>query len=118
MRLRAGYGVCVTLETYARRPPVEVKGWEQVVEVGYDSPTGRMVCMGVADDTTLPDLSLGGRKGHYRIRVHYAWFPWMGDRYGTQRLLIMAYPGPGDERDPAAVNPVAGVPRSGGGRRR
>ena len=47
--------------------------------------------------TELPDLSLNGRAGHYRIRVHFAWFPWDGDKYGTQRLLIMAYPGPGDK---------------------
>ncbi|WP_090946753.1 hypothetical protein [Nonomuraea jiangxiensis] len=47
--------------------------------------------------TSLPDLSLNGRKGHYRIRVHYAWFPWKGEPLGTQRLLLMAYPAPGDK---------------------
>lgn len=89
--------VCVTLETYARRPPVETKGWDHVVEVGYDSPTGRMELMDGLGGTVLPDLSLNGRKGHYRVRVHFAWVPWKGDEYGTQRLLIMAYPGNGDK---------------------
>lgn len=97
LNLHADHRVCVTVETYARRPPVEVKGWDQVVEVGYHSPTGRMVFNDGLSGTALPDLSLHGRKGHYRIRVHYAWFPWKGERYGTQRLLIMAYPGPGDK---------------------
>ncbi|GGM74758.1 hypothetical protein GCM10010106_21550 [Thermopolyspora flexuosa] len=88
--------VCVTLETYARRPPVAVKGWHEVVEVGYHSPTGRMTFADVVSGTRLPDISLNRRKGHYRIRVHYAWLRRKGDPRGTQRLLIMAYPGPGD----------------------
>ncbi|MEU6785968.1 hypothetical protein ABZ912_42845 [Nonomuraea angiospora] len=89
--------VCVTLETYTRRPPVETKGWDHVVEVGYRSTSGRMVLSDDLSGTELPDLSLYGRKGHYRIRVHFAWVPWKGDKYGTQRLLIMAYPAPGDK---------------------
>lgn len=96
LNLHADHRVCVTVETYARRPPVEVKGWDQVVEVGYHSPTGRMVFNDGLSGTALPDLSLHGRKGHYRIRVHYAWLRRKGDPRGTQRLLIMAYPGPGD----------------------
>ncbi|MEU6726941.1 hypothetical protein ABZ917_24840 [Nonomuraea wenchangensis] len=93
------FHVCVTLETYPRRPPVETKGWDHVVEVGYLNRTGEMIFMDGLSGSTLPDLSLGGRKGHYRIRVHYAWFPWKGGEEGdgTQRLLIMAYPGPGDQ---------------------
>ncbi|MEV4109083.1 hypothetical protein [Nonomuraea sp. NPDC049695] len=91
------FHVCVTLETYGRRPPVETKGWDHVVEVGYESPEGQMIFMDGLGGTELPDLSLNGRKGHYRIRVHFAWFPWEGDKYGTQRLLIMAYPGEGDK---------------------
>lgn len=91
------FHVCVTLETYPRRPPVETKGWDTVVEVGYANQSGEMSFMDGLSGTELPDLSLNGRKGHYRIRVHSAWFPWKGEKYGTQRLLIMAYPGPGDK---------------------
>ncbi|WP_329426008.1 hypothetical protein OG339_37760 [Streptosporangium sp. NBC_01495] len=91
------YHVCVTLETYTRRPPVETKGWDDVVEVGYANQSGEMIFMDGLSGTELPDLSLDGREGHYRIRVHFAWFPWKGEEYGTQRLLIMAYPGPGDK---------------------
>ncbi|GGK62131.1 hypothetical protein Ppa06_61100 [Planomonospora parontospora subsp. parontospora] len=91
------FHVCVTLETYTRRPPVETSGWDNVVEVGYDNRSGEIRFMDGLSGTELPDLSLDGRKGHYRIRLHLAWFPWKGEKYGTQRLLIMAYPGPGDK---------------------
>ncbi|MFF3438725.1 hypothetical protein [Streptosporangium sp. NPDC002721] len=91
------YHVCVTLETYTRRPPVETRGWDSVVEVGYANQGGKMIFMDGLSGTELPDLSLDGRTGHYRVRVHFAWFPWKGEEYGTQRLLIMAYPGPGDK---------------------
>jgi hypothetical protein len=29
--------------------------------------------------------------------VYFAWFPCKGEDDGTQRLLIVAYPGPGDK---------------------
>ncbi|MEU7837970.1 hypothetical protein [Nonomuraea sp. NPDC049129] len=91
------FDLCVTVETYPRRPPVETKGWDTVVEVGYRSSTGEIVLSDNVSGTELPDLSLNGRAGHYRIRVHYAWFPWKGEDQGGQRLLIMAYPAPGDK---------------------
>ncbi|AQZ63351.1 unnamed protein product [[Actinomadura] parvosata subsp. kistnae] len=91
------FDLCVTLETYTRRPPVETKGWDKVVEVGYDSPGGEIVFVDTLSGTELPNLALNGRKGHYRIRVHYAWFPWKGEAQSGQRLLIMAYPGKGDK---------------------
>ncbi|MFF0775553.1 hypothetical protein ACFYUK_42170 [Nonomuraea wenchangensis] len=89
------FDLCVTLETYTRRPPVETKGWDKVVEVGYYSPGGEIVLYDSLSGTELPNLALNGRKGHYRIRVHYAWFPWKGEAQSGQRLLIMAYPGKG-----------------------
>ncbi|SFL02693.1 hypothetical protein SAMN05216275_14836 [Streptosporangium canum] len=88
--------VCVTTETYRRRPPVETKGWHHVVEVGYHSPTGEIKLRDAMGGPELPDLAVRG-KGHYRIRVHYAWLPWKGEKHAGQRLLIMAYPGRGDE---------------------
>ncbi|MFB4263266.1 hypothetical protein [Nonomuraea sp. GTA35] len=91
------FDLCVTLETYTRRPPVETTGWDKVVEVGYYSPGGEIVLYDSLSGTELPNLALNGRKGHYRIRVHYAWFPWKGEAQSGQRLLIMAYPGKGDK---------------------
>ncbi|MFI7703790.1 hypothetical protein [Nonomuraea sp. NPDC049480] len=29
--------------------------------------------------------------------MHYAWFPWKGERESGRRLLIMAFPGKGDK---------------------
>ncbi|MEV0199113.1 hypothetical protein [Nonomuraea sp. NPDC050691] len=95
--LSSEFHVCVTLETYTRRPPLETKGWDEVVEAGYLNTSGEMTLMDGLAGITLPDLSLGGRKGHYRVRVHFAWFPWKGEKLGIQRLLVMAYPAPGDK---------------------
>jgi hypothetical protein len=86
---------CVTVETYARRPPMETKGWAHVVEVGYHSPDGSIVLSDGLGSTPLPDLAAHG-KGHYRIRVHLSQIPWKGEEEGAWRLLIMSYPGRGD----------------------
>jgi hypothetical protein len=97
VRVNSQFHLCVTVETYTRRPPVETKGWDHVAEAGFQSTTGDMVFTDGLGGSELPDLSLDGREGHYRVRVHFAWFPWKGERLGTQRLLIMAYPGSGDD---------------------
>ncbi|NUT40990.1 MAG: hypothetical protein HOV86_13470 [Thermoactinospora sp.] len=91
------FALCVTLETYTRRPPVETKGWDHVAEVGYESPTGEIVLSDDLSGAEFPDLSLDGRAGHYRVRVHYDWFAWKGPHGNGQRLLIIAYPGKGDK---------------------
>ncbi|MGJ6960669.1 hypothetical protein ACSDR0_02085 [Streptosporangium sp. G11] len=96
IRVHPDLASCVTTETYTRRPPVETGGWHHVVEVGYDSPGGEIKLRDPMDRSDLPDLAVRGR-GDYRIRVHHAWLPWKGDRYAGQRLLIMAYPGRGDD---------------------
>ncbi|MCT9932146.1 hypothetical protein N5079_18245 [Planotetraspora sp. A-T 1434] len=87
------FDICLTLETYRRRPPLELKGWDHVVEVGYESPTGHIELMDPIDgQSDLPNLAFRG-KGRYRIRVHYrgpdsvAWTP--------QHILVMVYPGKG-----------------------
>ncbi|GAB3899945.1 hypothetical protein [Microbispora bryophytorum] len=84
---------CLTAELYRRRPPVEVKGWDRVVEIGYQSPTGHIGLMdSMVGESDLPDLALGGR-GCYRVRVHYREPEWEA---GTpQHLLIVVYPGSG-----------------------
>jgi hypothetical protein len=91
------FDLCVTLETYTRRPPVETKGWDHVVEVGYSKAGDSIVLGDDLSGTGLPDIALDGYDGPYRIRVHYAWFPWKGEQHAGQRLLIMAFPGKGDK---------------------
>ncbi|GAA4209637.1 hypothetical protein [Microbispora amethystogenes] len=86
---------CLTAELYRRRPPVEVSGWDHVVEVGYRSPTGRIELMDlIQGESDLPNLAFRGRD-RYRIRAHYR-VP-AGEPGSTQDLLIMIFPG-ADER--------------------
>ncbi|MFD0661305.1 hypothetical protein [Thermocatellispora tengchongensis] len=84
---------CVTAEAYRRRPPVEVKGWDKVIGVGYRSPTGDFVLRDPMAEPELPNLAIVG-KGHYRVRVHYREPDWEADT--PQHLLVMIYPGRGD----------------------
>ncbi|MBP2708415.1 hypothetical protein JOL79_32015 [Microbispora sp. RL4-1S] len=86
---------CVTTESYARRPPLELKGWDEVVEVGYESPKGSL-CLVDGDGQDLCGLTPQG-PGSYRVRVHLrgrklvyqvAYPP-----EGAVELLIMIYPG-------------------------
>ncbi|MEV0968221.1 hypothetical protein [Microtetraspora glauca] len=87
--------LCVTTETYTRRPPVEARGWQHVVEVGHPSVSGEIRFAHPLGGDPLPDLAVRGR-GHYRIRIHYSWDRSRDGGAVRQRLLIMSYPGRGD----------------------
>ncbi|MEV1201451.1 hypothetical protein [Microbispora rosea] len=86
---------CVTVESYTRRPPLETRGWEEVVEVGYESPTGSLELVD-GDGTRLKGLTTRG-PGSYRVRVHLR-----GRELVTQvidapdgavELLVQVFPG-------------------------
>ncbi|MFB4264152.1 hypothetical protein [Nonomuraea sp. GTA35] len=94
IHLAADFEQCVTTETYRRRPPVEVEGWDKVIEIGYLSPTGDFTLRDPFDSPQLPNLAVTG-KGHYRVRVHYREPGW--ETWTPQHLLVMVYPGRGDE---------------------
>ncbi|WP_433516948.1 hypothetical protein ACQP2T_16155 [Nonomuraea sp. CA-143628] len=85
--------VCVTGEAYRRRPPVELKGWEKVVEVGYHSGNGDLT---LTDDSggDLKNLAVNG-PGRYRIRVHMrgAKAALKRDEDARQEFLVIVYPG-------------------------
>ncbi|WP_119929146.1 hypothetical protein [Bailinhaonella thermotolerans] len=85
---------CVITETYDRRPPVETRGWDEVVEIAYRSTDGKAVLQNplgeLEDGWTLPNLAPRG-PGHYRIRVHLGRQP--AKDGGAAKLLIMSYPG-------------------------
>ncbi|MEU7833448.1 hypothetical protein [Nonomuraea sp. NPDC049129] len=85
--------VCVTGEAYRRRPPVELKGWEKVVEVGYRSGNGALTFTG-DDGVGLKNLAING-PGRYRVRVHMrgAKAALKRDEDARQEFLIMVYPG-------------------------
>ncbi|MEU4836024.1 hypothetical protein [Streptosporangium sp. NPDC023615] len=83
--------ICLTTETYRGRPPVEVKGWDKVIEVGYESPTGdAVIWVPMSGPSRTSNLAFLGR-GHYRLRVHYREPVW--DRDLPQHILVMAFPG-------------------------
>lgn len=81
---------CLTAELYRRRPPVETKGWDHVVEIGYQSTTGHIELDPLGGLSDLPNLAFEG-KGRYGVRVHYR--DPTGDPGTTQDLLVMIYPG-------------------------
>lgn len=91
---------CVTGESYQRRPPVETRGWEQVVEVGYQSGDGVLSIVD-GNGERLPDLAAGG-PGNYRVRVHVRGRKAVRENItvpdGTVQLLIMVFPG--KEKEP------------------
>ncbi|WP_143590516.1 hypothetical protein [Thermoactinospora rubra] len=90
---------CVTGESYARRPPLQTKGWHEVVDVAYESPTGSLVITDMSGKS-LPDLTSGG-PGAYRVRVHLRGrelvYQQPDPPDGAVELLIMVYPGKGKD---------------------
>ncbi|MBE3014288.1 hypothetical protein IL992_34695 [Microbispora sp. NEAU-D428] len=86
---------CVTVESYPRRPPLETSGWEEVVEVAYESPSGSLELHG-GEGPTLQGLTTRG-PGSYRVRVHLrgrnlvTQVPDPPD--GAVELLVMVFPG-------------------------
>ncbi|MFI7455752.1 hypothetical protein ACIBQX_50425 [Nonomuraea sp. NPDC049714] len=88
--------VCVAVEAYDKRPPVEVGGWEKVVEVGYKSTDGEMVFLDEEGEVEegLPDLAIHDA-GRYRVRVHMrgAKAALADDGDARQAFLVIVYPG-------------------------
>ncbi|MEV7805097.1 hypothetical protein AB0O28_19315 [Microbispora sp. NPDC088329] len=86
---------CVTVESYTRRPPLETRAWDEVVEVGYKSPSGSLELVD-GDGTSVKGLTTRG-PGSYRVRVHLR-----GRKLVTQvpdppdgavELLVQVFPG-------------------------
>jgi hypothetical protein len=92
---------CVTVESYTGRPPLETRGWKQVVEVGYESPKGALT-LSDGDGHRIRGLTAAG-PGHYRIRVHLRGreqvYQVMDPPDGAVELLIMVFPG--EQKEPA-----------------
>ncbi|WP_327043594.1 hypothetical protein OG320_17505 [Microbispora sp. NBC_01189] len=86
---------CVTVESYTRRPPVETGGWEEVIEVAYESPTGSLELVDGYGQRPTGLITRG--PGSYRVRVHLR-----GRKLVTQvpdppdgavRILVEVFPG-------------------------
>ncbi|MFC9978103.1 hypothetical protein ACFVH6_45065 [Spirillospora sp. NPDC127200] len=85
---------CLAARAYRKPPPVELKGWDRVVEVGVDAPAGRLRLgdMGTPEKG-LPVLTLKG-PGSYRVRIHDRFAPagTSGD-LPEEAHLIVVFPG-------------------------
>lgn len=91
--------ICVTAAAYRRRPPLRLKGWEHVVEVGIVSTVGRVMVSTLEERIPLPVLSSG--RGSYRLRVYVRG----SERARTslselpvEEHLVVVFPGRGPRR--------------------
>ncbi|MGI5160047.1 hypothetical protein [Microbispora sp. CA-102843] len=84
--------MCLTVKAFGSAPPLRLKGWEQVAEVGVVSRSGRLEVPSYADGgdegagARLPNLAVKG-PGRYRLRV-YARGP-----EGAEEHLVVVFPG-------------------------
>ncbi|MEV4582578.1 hypothetical protein AB0K16_56120 [Nonomuraea jabiensis] len=90
--------VCVTVKAFDQAPPLRLKGWQEVAEVGVTSRSGRLTVPVMQPGgeegagRPLPNLAIKG-PGHYRVRVYAR-----ADEDATTMLpaewhLIVVYPG-------------------------
>ncbi|MEV0403656.1 hypothetical protein [Actinoallomurus sp. NPDC050550] len=87
--------VCLTVAAYRHRPPLMLRGWDRVAEVGVDSPHGGLRVTTMEEMPRLPILASTG-PGPYRLRVY------VRDREKAERSvsdlpverhLIVVFPG-------------------------
>ncbi|MFI9552146.1 hypothetical protein [Nonomuraea endophytica] len=103
--------MCLTLKAFSKAPPLRLKGWHMVVEVGIASRTGRLVVERYPEGGDsgalgpLPDLAAG--PGQYRMRVYAREFEWdeKDPNAPGEEHLIVVYPG-------RSTKKITHVPRS------
>ncbi|MFI6908068.1 hypothetical protein ACIBKY_42875 [Nonomuraea sp. NPDC050394] len=97
--------MCLTVKAFKKAPPLRLKGWDKVVEVGIASRTGRLVVPPYPEwgDSgaigPLPNLAVTG-PGKYRMRVYARELPWDDldpDAPGEEHLIVV-YPGRSTEK--------------------
>lgn len=92
--------MCLTVKAFGAAPPLRLKGWERVVEVGVISRSGRLVVPPYPEGgdsgaiKPLPNLAVDG-PGRYRMRVYARAFEWNEDDPDApvEEHLIVVYPG-------------------------
>ncbi|MED7924210.1 hypothetical protein SMD20_08200 [Nonomuraea sp. LP-02] len=97
--------MCLTVKAFLAAPPLRLTGWDEVVEVGILSRSGRLVVPPYPEDggsgalRPLPDLAVGG-PGHYRLRVHTRLLEWDEDDPGApeEEHLVVVFPGGSAEK--------------------
>lgn len=80
--------LCITIHILKKRPPVEVKGWDRLVEAGFDNPEKNPV---ISTDSQLdvPELA----PGSYRVRVHMRDLRPGSFELPRERHLVEVFPG-------------------------
>ncbi|WP_132170270.1 hypothetical protein [Actinomadura sp. KC216] len=61
--------VCLTIRSYRKAPPLALKGWDRVAEVGFVSKDGKPDIGPVLVADEPPPITVEG-PGSYRVRVH------------------------------------------------
>ncbi|MFC7592706.1 hypothetical protein ACFQYP_60085 [Nonomuraea antimicrobica] len=92
--------MCLTVKAFGHAPPLRLKGWEQVVEVGLVSRSGRLVVPPYPEGGDsgavgpLPNLAVDG-PGRYRMRVYTRSYEWdeADPEAPLEEHLIVVYPG-------------------------
>ncbi|MFG2088067.1 MULTISPECIES: hypothetical protein [unclassified Spirillospora] len=91
---------CLTVRAYRKAPPLALKGWDRVAEVGFESPDGRSTVGSVWGPMGMPVVTVAG-PGRYRLRVYVrgrdepeAVSPEMP----AERHLLVVFPGRSKER--------------------
>ncbi|NRQ38367.1 hypothetical protein HII36_42045 [Nonomuraea sp. NN258] len=85
--------VCLTVKAFATRPPLRLKGWEYVAEVGVLSRTGHLgvpehAASGGGEEAETPPLNAAIKgAGRYRLRVY------AGGSGPLEQHLLVIYPG-------------------------
>ncbi|GII85456.1 hypothetical protein Ssi03_34460 [Sphaerisporangium siamense] len=85
--------MCLTVKAFDSAPPLRLKGWEQVTEVGVVSTSGRLLVPMMEDGAEqgtavrLPNLAVKG-PGRYRVRVYAG-----GGEDAYEQHLIVVFPG-------------------------
>ncbi|MEU6729526.1 hypothetical protein ABZ917_37990 [Nonomuraea wenchangensis] len=97
--------MCLTVKAFRAAPALRLTGWDEVVEVGILSRSGRLVVPPYPEDSgsgalrPLPDLALDG-PGRYRLRVHTRLLEWDEDDPGApqEEHLVVVFPGDSAEK--------------------
>ncbi|UBU09441.1 hypothetical protein [Nonomuraea gerenzanensis] len=92
--------MCMTVKAFRKAPPLRLKGWAQVVEVGIASRSGRIVVPPYPEGgdsgalAPLPSLAVDG-PGRYRMRIYARTEEWdeADPEAPVEEHLIVVYPG-------------------------
>ncbi|WP_181871123.1 hypothetical protein [Sphaerisporangium album] len=88
--------MCLTVKGFESAPPLRLKGWEQVSEVGVVNRSGRLVVpyldenVDMGSGRRLPNLAVKG-PGRYRVRVYARQVDDAPDPY--EQHLVVVFPG-------------------------